>query len=73
MPSILHQAMVLEHYGARLTVERLAEALEMAVGTIRNQIAKKTFPIRTYTDGGRRYADYREVANYLDTMRETAA
>jgi hypothetical protein len=70
--SLLTQAYLLETYGPRLTVEKLAKVLDIATNTIHNQLARKAFPIRTYLDAGRRWADYRDVAAYLDECRAGA-
>jgi len=70
MASIVTQALVAEKYGIRLSTRDLAEVLSLAAGTIRNQISRGTFPIPTYQDGGRQWADYRDVAAYLDQMRD---
>lgn len=67
--SIVHEALVFDRYGPRLTVTQLSDALGLAEQTIHNQIGKGIFRIRTYLDGGRRYADYRDVAQYLDDCR----
>jgi predicted DNA-binding transcriptional regulator AlpA len=64
------QAIVAEKYGLRLTVDQLAEALQLAKSTIYNQVAAKTFPIPTYVEGGKRFARYQEVAEYLDGCLE---
>lgn len=67
--SLLHEVLVAEKYGLRLTVEQLADALGLARNTIYNQLAKGTFGIKTYLDGGKRFADYRDLAAYLDQQR----
>lgn len=72
MSSIFMQAIVAERYGMRLNVEQLAQALGMAKGTINNQISAGTFPIPTYVDAGKRWADCRDVAAHLDACRERA-
>lgn len=72
MSSIFMQAIVAERYGPRLNIEQLAEALGMAKGTINNQVSAGTFPIPTYVDAGRRWADCRDVAAHLDACRERA-
>lgn len=69
--SLLHEAIIAEKYGLRLTVEQMAEALNLARNTIYNQIAAGTFKVRTYVDGGKRYCDYRDLAAYLDQVRES--
>lgn len=71
--SLITQAFIVEHYGLRLTVEQLAEVLSLAKPTIYNQLSAGTFPIKTYLDGGKRYADYRDVAEHLEACRLTAA
>lgn len=71
--SLLTQAIVAEKYGLRLTIEQLADAMQLAKSTVYNQVAAKTFPIPTYVEGGKRYAAYQDVAKYLDECREYAA
>lgn len=68
--SLLHEAIVAEKYGLRLTIEQLGKALCLAPQTIYNKIAKGEFKVPTYVDGGKRYADYRSVAAYLDLLKE---
>jgi hypothetical protein len=70
--SLLTQAYLLEQYGPRLTVDQLAKALCLATNTIYNQVAAGTFEVPTYLDGKKRFADYRDVATYLDACRERA-
>lgn len=70
--SLLTQAYLLETYGPRLTIEKLGKVLDIATNTIHNQLARKAFPIKTYLDAGRRWADYRDVAAYLDECRAGA-
>ena len=70
--SLLHEAIVVEKYGLRLTVEQLGQALCLAPQTIYNKIAKGEFSLRTYVDGGKRFADYRDVAAYLDSLRASS-
>ncbi len=66
--SLLHEAIIAEKYGLRLTVDQIADALGLARNTIYNQIAQGTFKVKTYVDGGKRYADYRDLAAYLDAV-----
>ena len=68
--SLLHEAIVAEKFGLRLTVDQIGKALGLAPQTIYNQIAKGVFKVPTYVDGGKRYADYRDLAAYLDSCRE---
>jgi hypothetical protein len=70
--SLLHEAIIAEKYGLRLTVDQMADALGLARNTIYNQIAQGTFRVRTYVDGGKRFADYRDLAKYLDEVRAGA-
>lgn len=67
--SLLHEAYVIEKFGFRLSVDKMAEALDMSKNTIYNRIAKGDFPIPTYLDGKCRFADYRDFAAYLDSAR----
>ena len=70
--SLLHEAIITEKYGLRLTVDQMADALGLARNTIYNQIAQGTFRVKTYVDGGKRFADYRDLAKYLDEVRAGA-
>ena len=70
--SFLTQAYLLDRFGLRLTVEQLSEALGMPIGTVYNQLSKGALGIPTYIDAKRRWADYRDVADYLDRRRSDA-
>ena len=70
--SLLHEAIIAEKYGLRLTVDQLADALGMGRNTIYNQIAQGKFKVKTYVDAGKRWADYRDLASYLDEHRAGA-
>lgn len=63
---------VAERYGVRLTTEQLAECLGLSKGAVYNQMSAGTFPIPTYLDGGKRWADFRDVAAHFDKCRESA-
>ena len=52
---------------------QLAAVLDIAKGTLYNQISSGTCPVKTYVDGGKRWADHRDVAAHFDAMREQAA
>ena len=67
--SFMSQAYLLDKYGPRLTMPDLAKVLGIAHGTLRNRQSAGTLRVRTYVDGGTRYADYRDVAEYLDECR----
>ena len=71
--SLMTQAIVAEKYGLRLTVDQLADAMQIAKQTIYNNIAKGTFPIPTYVESGKRFAAYQDVAKHLDGCRANAA
>lgn len=68
---------LVELYGPRLGTADLARALKKTPEHIRNEISAGVFPIRTYKDGDAqsapRYADVRDVAEYLDRKRDKAA
>lgn len=72
MASLVTQMIVAERYGLRLDTKQLAEVLGLAEGTVRNRISARTLGVPTYEDCGRRWADYRDVAEYIDRMRTTA-
>lgn len=70
--SLLTQVMVAERYGLRLGVTELAALLGIEKKTVYNQVSAGTFPIKTYVDGGQRFADYRDAAAHFDNLRATA-
>jgi hypothetical protein len=70
--SLVTQMLVFEKYGLRLRPEQLAEVLGVTKPTLYNQFSGGTCPIPTYLENGKRYADYRDVAAYLDACRERA-
>ncbi|MBU0917842.1 MAG: hypothetical protein KKD97_15965 [Gammaproteobacteria bacterium] len=70
--SLLAQLILAEKYGMRLDMQELASELDMAKGTLMNQISAGTLGIKTYMDGGKRWADVRDVAAHYDRMRERA-
>lgn len=72
MSSLVTQMIIVEKYGPRLTMEQLAALMGMSKGAIYNQVSGGTFPITTYIDGGRRWADYRDVAGHIDACRDGA-
>lgn len=72
MSSLVTQMIVAEKYGLRLSMEQLASVLGISKGTVYNQLSAETFAIPTYLDSGRRWADYRDVANHLDKCHELA-
>lgn len=70
--SMLTTLFLMEHYGPRLSMEQLAQVLGLAVATLHARIARGDLDIPTYVDGKLRWADTRDVAEYLDRMREQA-
>ncbi len=71
--SLMTQAYLLEKYGPRLSIEQLAEVLSIKPGTLYNQVSAGTCSVRTYVDGGRRWADIRDVDEALESLRAQAA
>lgn len=72
MSNLLTQALVVDKYGFRVGVDKLAEILCITKPAVYNQLSAGTFPIPTYLDQGKRYADFRDVAAHLDQCRELA-
>ena len=70
--SLLTQMVLIEKYGLRVDLDRVAEILETTPPNIRRKISDNTFQIPTYIDGGKRWADIRDVAEYLDQRRQEA-
>ena len=70
--SIVTQAIIADKYGLRLTVDQLGECIGLASNTIYNKLAKGEFKLPTYMEGGKRFCDYRDVADYLDSCRKRA-
>lgn len=66
--SLVTQAFVVEKYGIRLTVDQLAAVLGVTKPALYNQFSARSCPVKTYLDGGKRWADYRHVAEHLDAM-----
>lgn len=71
--SLLTQAYILEKYGPRLSAEQIAEVLQITVVALHNQRHKGTCGVKTYMEGGRVWADYRDVADFFDSVRALAA
>ena len=70
--SMLTTVYLIERYGLRLTMEQLAQELGLAVATLHARIARGELGIPTYVDGKMRFADVRDVAEYLDIKRQEA-
>jgi len=73
MSSIFSQLILAEKYkGLRMDMAQLADELGRKKSTLMNQVSNETLGIRTYLDGGKRWADVRDVAAHFDRMRESA-
>jgi predicted DNA-binding transcriptional regulator AlpA len=70
--SLVLQWMLIETYGPRLNIEQLATVLGITKGAVYNQISADKFPIATYVDGGKRWADCRDVAEHFERCRQRA-
>lgn len=70
--SILTQAFIAEKYGLRLDMQQLAAVLNIEKATLYNKVSAGTCPVPTYVDGGKRFADYRDVAKHFDDLRAGA-
>lgn len=70
--SILTQMVLIEKHGLRVDLEGLASILDTTPPNLRRMISAHTLQIPTYIDGGRRWADVRDVAEYLDQRRAEA-
>lgn len=65
---------ILLNYGRpRIAMKELAEVLGLSLTHVNNVAASGGLPVKTYLEGGRRWADVRDVGEYLDQMREEAA
>lgn len=71
--SLVTQMIVVEKYGMRLDSTQLAELMSMTPGSVLNSISAGEFPIPTYKERGKRFADYRDVAEHIDNCRLRAA
>lgn len=66
--------LLIQQYGnMTLGMEELAKVLRYtSVKSLTNAISAGRCPVHTYRSAGRRVADIRDVAEYLDRMRESA-
>jgi hypothetical protein len=58
------------HGSARLTVDQVSKILNRSTQAVRNDISIGTFGIPSHLDQRRRYFDIRDVATYLDQLKE---
>lgn len=63
---------LMERYGPRMNMEQLAQALGLAASSLHGRLARGELTLPTYVDGKMRYADTRDVAEYLDRLRDNA-
>lgn len=70
--SLLIQAYLLDKYGPRLSLEQVSEVLGFEKQTVYHRISRGDLGVRTYVDGGRRWADARDVADFFDRCRAQA-
>lgn len=73
MSKLTTQAMIVDRYGLRLSMDQLAEILAISPGSLYNMISSGELPIRTYKEGHRRFVSYEAVAEYLDAKDGEAA
>lgn len=73
MSSLVTQMIVTEKYGLRLNTAQIAEVLGITKAAVLNKVSDGTMPIKTYMDAGKRWADYRDVAEHIDGCRARAA
>lgn len=72
MSSLVTQMIVSEKYGLRLNTAQIAEVLGITKAAVLNKVSDGTMPIKTYMDAGKRWADYRDVAEHIDSCRQRA-
>lgn len=70
--SLISTLYLMDRYGPRMKMEQLAEVLGLTPHTLLQRIARADLGIATYVDGKMRYADTRDVAEYLDFKRAEA-
>lgn len=70
--SLLAQMVLIEKHGLRVDLDQLATVLDTTPPNLRRKISDGSFEIPTYLDGGKRWADTRDVADYLDRRRQEA-
>ncbi len=71
--SLVTQAFIFERYGPRLNADQIAEVMGITKPALFNQISAGTCGMKTYLEGGKRWADYRDAAAYFDELRKVAA
>lgn len=72
MSAMLTTLLLFDKYGPRMSLDQVGDALGFATGTLYQRLAHGKLEIPTYVDGKMRFADTRDVAEYLDKLREQA-
>lgn len=72
MSAMLTTVLLFDKYGPRMSLEQIGDALGLEIGTLYQRIAHGRLDLPTYVDGKRRFADTRDVAEYLDKLRDQA-
>lgn len=62
-------ALFLTYGRMHLNMRELADALGLSHTYVSNRAAAPDFPVRTYIEGRQRWADIRDVGEYLDKRR----
>ncbi|MGC9185886.1 MAG: hypothetical protein ACP5GC_10625 [Thiomonas sp.] len=70
--SMFTTMLLFEKYGPRMSIDQIGEALGLAPGTLHARLAQGKLDLPTYVDGKMRFSDTRDVAEYLDRLREQA-
>lgn len=65
-------ALMLKYQRMRLTLDELSQELGLAKNTLYNLISAGQCPVPTYAEGNRRFADVRDVGEFLDRQRNAA-
>lgn len=61
---------LIQKYGLRLNLLQVSEVLDIPYKTILNKRSSGKLKLRTYKDGIKVYSDSRDVAAYLDEVRD---
>ena len=72
MTNIITTLVLMEQYGPRVNMETLAKLLGFTTSSLHNRLGRKELEIPTYLDGKMRFADTRDVAEFLDRKRNEA-
>lgn len=72
-PTLVTMMFLAERYGPRLDMDQLAEVLKRKKATLYNQVSAGTLEVKTYLDGGKRFADFQDVAEHLASCRKRAS